>query len=166
MKKKLIATLIVLIALGVLFVGTASAADETTAYPTPYCTSGERIGRGGIHGSLTGGYGSGVLHDYVVSAAADQLDLTESEVEEALDDGTTLCQLAIDNGIADEDLEAFLTDIHETALVQAVSDGVLSAEQADWMSQRRALRGTGGAEGMGRGHGGLGDGTCLRSLTP
>jgi len=167
MKKKWLITFVLLVALSALSVIGASAADETTTDPTYPCTGYGTVG-GRMRGGMSSTRGTGLLHDYVVSAAAESLDLTEAEVEDALLTGSTLCQLALDNGIASEDLPTFLQDVHETALDQAVIDGVITEAQAELMKERMLLRGTGsdgGARG-GRGMSGMmGRGSCLRIPT-
>ncbi len=103
------------------------------------------------------------MHDYVVTATAESLDLTEAEVQDALLTGSTLCQLALDNGITAEDLPTFLQGVHETALDQAVIDGVITEAQAELMKERMLLRGTGFGVGARGGHGMMGSGSCLRN---
>ena len=166
MKKKWLVTLFSLVALSALAVSGAAAADATTTDPT-YPREGYGTMAGRMRGGVVGERGTGLLHDYIVAAAADKLDLDVSVVEEALTSGTTLYQLAVDNGIVAEDLPAFLQEVHETALDQAVIDGVVTAEQAELMNERMLLRGTGsGTGGMGRGRqGGMGNGSCLQVTT-
>jgi hypothetical protein len=164
MKKKWLITFVLLVALSALSVIGASAADETTTDPTYPCTGYGTVG-GRMRGGMSSTRGTGLLHDYVVSAAAESLDLTEAEVEDALLTGSTLCQLALDNGIASEDLPTFLQDVHETALDQAVIDGVITEAQAELMKERMLLRGTGSGGGARGGRGMMGSGSCLRIPT-
>ena len=73
-------------------------------------------------------------------------------------------QIALDNGIQQEDLVTFMNDVHKEAFANAVKDGVMTQQQADWMlqmMQNRGVNGTGncpmhsgqGAYGNGRGPG-------------
>jgi hypothetical protein len=81
-----------------------------------------------------GGYGW--MHDYVEQAFAAKLGLTEKQVEDQLAAGVPMYQIALDNGIAQDDLANFMNEVHKEAFAKAVADGVLDQEQADWMLQR------------------------------
>ena len=116
---------VVVVALGVFGVGVALAQD---AQPP--------VGRGGM---MNGGYG--LMHDYVEKALADKLGITEADVESALASGNTMYQIALDNGIAEADVPALLTEVHTTAFDKAVADGVVTREQADFMLQRMTTNG-------------------------
>ena len=50
-------------------------------------------------------------------------------------------QIALDNGIKQEDLTDFLNGVHQDAFAAAVKDGVMTQQQADWMLQRMQNRG-------------------------
>jgi hypothetical protein len=76
------------------------------------------------------------MHDYVEQALAAKLDLTVEQVEDALAAGTPMYQIALDNGIAQEDLASFMNEVHQDAFAKAVADGVITQERADWMLQR------------------------------
>jgi Spy/CpxP family protein refolding chaperone len=123
MKKTLLIVALVVLALGALGVGVVAAQGQNP--PTP-----------GFGYDMMGGYGGyGWMHDYVEQALAAKLGLTESQVEDALANGKTIYQIALDNGIAEADLPTFMTDVHQMAFDKAVADGVLTQEQADWMLQ-------------------------------
>ena len=141
---------VVAVALGVFGVGAALAQD---AQPP--------VGRGGMMG---GGYGP--MHDYVEEALADKLGITEKDVEDALASGKTMYQIALDNGVAEADVPALLTEVHTSAFDKAVADGVITREQADFMLQRMTANGfnsgncpmqngQGGQYGRGNGNGGM-----------
>jgi Spy/CpxP family protein refolding chaperone len=87
-----------------------------------------------------GGSGYGWKHDYVEQALAEKLGLTEAQVEEAFAAGKPMYQIALDNGIKQEDLTDFMNAVHADAFAQAVKDGVITQEQADWMLQRMQNR--------------------------
>ena len=126
MKKTILIVSIVLIALLAIGVGVVFA--QGTNPPTPF--------------------GMGWMHDYIEQALAAKLGLTEEQVEEQFAAGNTLYQIALDNGIKQEDLANFMNDVHQEAFAKAVKDGVMTREQADWMLQRMQNRG------------GYGIGTC------
>lgn len=172
MKKKLLIVPIVLLALSALAVGTVAAQEEQPPQtPVVPFTGMGRMGGRFMRGT-TPGTGSGLLHDYMETALADALGLTETQVEEAFAAGRSMVQVSLDNGIVAADVPAFLSDVHAAALALAVSDGVLTQEQADWMSQRMAQRGYGVGvapqDGTGArfGRGGMGSGICPLQTTP
>jgi hypothetical protein len=119
MKKTILIVALVVLALGALGVGIAFAQDENPP-----------IGPG-----MMGG-GFGPMHSYVVAALAEKLDLSVDEVNSQLAGGKTMYQIALDNGIAEDEIASFLTEVHTAAFDKAVADGVLSREQADLMLQR------------------------------
>lgn len=129
MKKIVFTVLLVVLALGV-FTGVASA---QTSQPK-----------------------MGTLHEYMEKALAEKLGIPLATVEAQFDAGKTLYQIALDNGIAQADLPAFLLDVRTKAINAAVADGVITQAQADRML-RSGGRGMG--FGMMRG-GGSGTGPC------
>jgi hypothetical protein len=128
MKKILIASLLAVLALG-LFVGIAGA---QTAQPN-----------------------TGTLHEYMEKALAAKLSLPLATVESEFDSGKSLAQIALDHGITQADLQAFMLDVRTQALKAAVADGIITQAQADWMNQH-GYRGMGGGFGRGMMNGGTG----------
>lgn len=116
----------VVLAFGAYGAGVAFAQDAQP--PMPF---------GGMHG------GQGWMHDYVEQALAVELKITEAQVESALASGKTMVQIALDEGIKEAEIPAFLEKVHDAAFKQAVADGVISQQQADWMRQRMQSRGYG-----------------------
>jgi hypothetical protein len=152
MKKTLLIVAVVILALGALGVGVAFAQGGN---PPSYPYGGQMMGgRGG-----SGGYGP--VHDYVEQALASKLGLTEAQVETELAT-KPMAQIALDHGIAQADLAAFMNDIHKTAFTAAVKDGAMTQVQADFMLQRMSQNGYGtgtcpmGNGGYGRGGGMMG----------
>lgn len=115
MKKTLLIAAIIVLALGAIGVGVAFA-------------------QGGQPPAGQGGYGW--MHDYVERALAGKLGLTEEQVEDQLASGKPMYQIALDNGIKQEDLANFMSGVHKDAFANAVKDGVLTQAQADRMLQR------------------------------
>lgn len=165
MKKTFLIVALLVVALGVLGVGVAFAQG-----PQP------PMGRGGY----------GWMHDYVEQALAAKLDLTEKQVEDQFAAGKPMYQIALDNGIKQEDLADFMNEVHKDALALAVKDGAITQERADWMLQRMQTmhqdgygpgncpmqngqgapgRGRGTGPGMGGGRGG-GRGPMWSQATP
>src|SRR5688572_33132574 len=73
---------------------------------------------------MMGGGGYGPMHDYVEQALAAKLGLTEKQVEDQLAAGKPMYQIALDNGIQQEDLGNFMNELHKDAFAKAVKDGV------------------------------------------
>ena len=137
MKKLLIAGLVVVIALGVLVTGVVFAQGPQPTQ-TPLTTAGYGPG-------MNGNRGNGPIHDYVEQALAQKLGLTEDQIEQALTAGKTMYQVALDNGVAEAEIPALLSEVHKTAFDKAVADGVLTQAQADLMFQRMTANGFGPA---------------------
>jgi hypothetical protein len=123
MKKTLLIVALVVLALGALSVGVVLA-------------EGGQPPVNGFGGGMMWGGGYGPMHTYVVSAFAAELDLTVDEVNTRLQSGETMYQIAIAEGIAEDQIADFLTKVHTAAFDKAVADGALTREQADWMLQR------------------------------
>jgi hypothetical protein len=87
----------------------------------------------------------GPLHDYMEKALAAKLNLPVAAVESEFDAGKSLYQIALDHGITQTNLQAFMLEVRTQALKAAVADGVITQTQADRMLQ----------------HGGLGNGTRM-----
>jgi len=110
------------------------------------------LGHGGPHGG--GGRG--------LEVAATALGMTEDELRTALEvDGTTLADVAEDQGVAVDDLVAALVQAQEERIAQAVEDGRLSQEEADAkladVEERVTERVNSDAPVRGGGHGPRGD---------
>lgn len=108
---------------------------------------GYGYGRGGMMGGRGNGYapgmmggrglgvarGEGIMHDYMIAAFADAVDLTPEDVETRLLDGETLKEIAIAQGITEDKLPDLAAQVRQAALDKAVADGVITQAQADLM---------------------------------
>jgi hypothetical protein len=119
MKKTLLMAVFIVVVLGLIGAGVVYA-------------QGGQPPQAGMMGN--GSYGW--MHDYVAQALAAKLGLTEERVEDALAAGKPMVQIALDNGIAQEELASFMNEIHKDAFDKAVKDNVITQERADWMLQR------------------------------
>ena len=158
MKKKYVVMLLVVFALGIGVTGVAVA--QTPQPQTPF-------GRG----PMMGGYGmngqEGPLHDYMVTAMANALGISASDLEARQDAGKTAYQIALDLGISADKIPALLSAAHAKALDAAQAAGVVTQQQADWMKSRGAGMGTGNCTGMGqRIGGGMGRGGRCQQVNP
>jgi hypothetical protein len=134
MKKTLISILIVVAALAVF---TTSAVFAQGQQPPAQPGAGRGMPLAPDASAGVGG-GYGLVHDYVEKALATKLGLTEKQVEDQLAAGKTMAQIALDNGILQENLPAFMNEVHSAAFDKVVADGVITREQADLMLQRMA----------------------------
>ncbi|MCP4358973.1 MAG: hypothetical protein GY796_13215 [Chloroflexi bacterium] len=102
---------------------------------------------------LRGGFEPLLQREEITAVIAETLGITVEELEAAHDEGKTLTDLAEEQGIEMETVQAAIQEAHEAAVLQAVEDGTITQEQADWMLEH-------GANGRGgpRGNGGFGRG--------
>lgn len=88
-----------------------------------------------LHGRGPGG-GRG-LGEAELAAAAEVLNMTADELSTALQAGTTLEQLAEEAGVDLQDVRDAIQAVRETELrarlEQAVTDGSMTQEKADWL---------------------------------
>lgn len=119
-----IAGLFVLGALATGFFYNVSA-QEDTPNPVPPVWFGHRHGFGRGLGSVG------------LEAAAEALGMTPDELETQLWGGKTLADLAEEKGVALEDVRAAVEAAREQAfrdaIAQAVEEGVITQEHADWL---------------------------------
>ncbi|RPH62549.1 MAG: hypothetical protein EHM81_02020 [Chloroflexi bacterium] len=153
MKRILIVVAVALVALVVFGAGFAFAQYQPVSAAGygpgmmgfQYPQTGSLVPYGqGHHGMMDGRGGRGVMRDYVEQALAGKLGLTEAKVEEQLAAGKSMAQIALDNGVAEADLQAVLTEVHKTAFDKAVAAGVLTQEQADLVLKNMQTRWTDG----------------------
>jgi hypothetical protein len=102
----------------------------------------------GVAGAQVVQQGTGSLHEYMEKALAEKLGLPVADVEAYLDAGKTIYQFALDNGVAQEEVAAFIQEIRTSAINAALADGVITEAQAAWMLQVRGF-----GAGAGQGHG-------------
>jgi uncharacterized protein YidB (DUF937 family) len=101
--------------------------------------------------------GYGVMHDAMVSAFAQALGLTPEELQTRLQAGDTLWVIAQERGMTTEQFQEMMTTARNSAVNQAVADGVITQEQADFMLERMGrMMGNGIGSGLGAGNGGCG----------
>ena len=86
-------------------------------------------------GSATEG-GLGLMHDFMLAAFAEALNIDPTALEARLDAGETMWEIAEAQGLSAEDFQALMLAARTDALTQAVADGTITQEQADWMLSR------------------------------
>ncbi|HUM71370.1 MAG TPA: hypothetical protein PLK31_21285, partial [Chloroflexota bacterium] len=103
-----------------------------------------------------------MLHEEMQTVIADALGITVAELAAAHAEGKRLPELAAELGVALGDVQTAVQTAHEAAILQAVADGLITQEQADWMLQRHnngmgmGMPGGGPRGGHHGGHGGFG----------
>ena len=159
--KKLTVTIMV-VAVVVLALGAAGVAyAQSSSRGTGTGSGSGWMGGRGSRGSMGAGnmsVGDGLLHDYMVAAYAEELNIPVADLEARLDQGETMAQIAISTGLTIDQFRTLMVETSSQAINQAVADGTLTQQQADWMKQHGARQMAGGQLGNGRGMRGAGQG--------
>jgi hypothetical protein len=161
-------TAVALLVLGALGLGVAYAQTSTPDNPfIPRGMMGRFFSRQDDSGRMTAMHSwmasTGGMHTFIWEGLANTFGLTTDELNAELDSGKTLVELADEKGLERSALVAELENAHQAGLNQAVTDGILTQEQADamlsqmtgqyeWMLENM---GTGAGFGMMAGHGGM-----------
>lgn len=96
------------------------------------------LGRGG--GPHMGGPGIGHLGQNLLSVAAEQLNLSITELMDALQDGSTIAGLAAEAGVDPQAIvDAYLAGMREN-VAEAVSEGRMTQTQADYYLEQLETR--------------------------
>lgn len=147
-----ITSVIAVLAAVVIFMGATSAFAQGPANSVAPAAGNQ------AHGHMNAGSGLIAIDESVMHAAiADALGISLDELEAALATGKTPATLALDLGIDFAEVRSAMDAVHEAAISQAVADGLITQDQADWMlSHRGGQNGQqgGGARGGVSGHGG------------
>jgi hypothetical protein len=100
--------------------------------------------------------GYGPLHETMFAAMAEALGLTPEELQAHIDSGETMWDIAETQGLTAEKFQEIMIQRRTEAINQAVVDGLITQEQADWMITRMAQMpmygmgsGASGCPGMG-----------------
>ena len=139
-KKALLTALLLGVAILTLSVASPTfAADPARGGPGGGDSTGVGNGRQGTTGTGTGIPVNaninldGVLSDLIHANLAAALEMDPVELAARLDAGETISQIALDLGL---DPTTILVQARADALVQAVADGLITQEQADWLASR------------------------------
>jgi len=107
-------------------------------------------GRGRMANNLGyAGTGDGLLHDYMIAAFAEKLGVSVDDLEARLASGDRLVDIALDQGLTIDAFRTLMTEARADAVAQAVADGVITQEQADWMTSHAGGAMRGGRGGFG-----------------
>ena len=134
----------------VLALGTAGLAfaQKETPNPVPspgygYGMMGGRGGYGGMRGGLISGE-EGPNHEYMLEAFAEAVGLSPEEIETRLASGETMRQIVEAEGVSIEEFSEIMSSVRSNVIENALADGTLTQEQADFMADRMLQRGAGG----------------------
>ena len=117
--------------LAVLGVGTALAWNGDGQACTGDCQAGPRAGWSDAmpHNGILSNY-----EDILDNALADVLNLSVSDIQTARDNGTSWADLADQQGVSLDDLQAAIKDAHQAMIDKALADGAITQDQADALS--------------------------------
>jgi len=90
-------------------------------------------GRGYGHGMMGWNGEFGPMHDTMVAALVDALDITPEEIETRHDAGETLWQIAESEGLSAEEIQTLMSSAHDISLEDAVANGWMTEEEAESM---------------------------------
>lgn len=136
--KTLVVAVVVVVALGALGLGVAFAQNSA---PINLFNPGGMMG--GYWNQQGGSFDMGAMHNWMIStggmhtlvwdALSNALGLTSDELYAELNSGKTLAELAAEQGLDRAALVAELESAYQAGLAQAVTDGILTQQQADAM---------------------------------
>ncbi|MGB5845431.1 MAG: hypothetical protein WBG94_13365 [Anaerolineales bacterium] len=97
----------------------------------------------GMMGSGYGMMGSGMMgwegdegpmHESMIDSLAESLALTPQEIEARHDAGESIWEIAVAEGLTDEEISELMFSSHDAALEDAVLEGLLTREQVERMN--------------------------------
>jgi hypothetical protein len=101
----------------------------------------------GMMGDSNGMMGSGMMvwngeegpmHEVMIASLAQSLNLSPEEIEARHDAGESIWEIAEGKGLSEAEIRGLMFSAHDTILENAVSEGWLTQEQADWMDEHMA----------------------------
>ena len=137
--------------LSLAFLALAFVSPTQAAGPADDGPGSDRPGRAG-----TGGYWNedrpgipremnlqldGVLEEEIHDYLADALGITVEELEDREAAGETAADIALAQGYTLDEFQTLMDEAKAQALAQAVEDGTLTQEEAEWYSSRGDRRG-------------------------
>jgi hypothetical protein len=169
--KKTIISIVVLTVLASVFAFAGIAYAQSTNPPAQTPEAGYGRGMMGAGRGMMGNYAAGAdqdgqMHDEMIAAYAEKLGISVEDINARLAKGETMLQIAASKGLTTAQFQSLMSEVHAKAVAEAVKNGDLTQEQADWMNQRGGMmsggRGgmmNGAGRGM-RGAGGTGTNPC------
>ena len=156
----LIGVVALIVTLGVLATGGVFAQSTTPSTPETESVAPD-LARGLPGGRSFGFFGHGGIAEF--DAVAEALNMDPTQLFEAWHSGKTLSEIAEAQGVdltkVQEDLQAARVQARKDAITQAVTDGKMTQDQADWLlkgMENGWTRGVGRPGGRGRMDGRMG----------
>ncbi len=154
---KTLLSIVIVITVAVAFGTTSSVYAQSSldqnAIPAAGYGNGTGGGRGGSGRVMQSAAGTqdGLLHDEMIAYFSEQLGISVDDLNARLAAGETIAQIAYSQGLTLDEIQTLMTDARSQAIDQAVENGTLTQEQADWMNQSgtgmmnggRGMRGSG-----------------------
>ena len=145
---------------GAVIVGAVAFAQGPQQNFNPQNFAGQMGQRGGMgsqmHGQMGGqmdGLMSEDMEETMHAAIADALGMSEADFEAEMNAGKTMFDIATEQGVDVNTVWTAMQSARADAVQQAVANGTLTQEQADWMSQMGQHGGMTGGQMGGHGHG-------------
>ena len=149
---KLVKTFLV-VAIAAVILATAGVAYAKSPNQSAGMGPAARGGNGLQAGNGIGiqGTGDGILHDYLIAAYSEALNIPVADLEARLANGETMSQIALSTGMTLDEFRTLMLDARTQAIDQALADGVITQAQADWLKAHGAGQMAGGQMGRGLG---------------
>ncbi|MCY6482888.1 hypothetical protein OW763_00780 [Clostridium aestuarii] len=164
-KRKILATLTLVLTLGLGATAFAQNVIPTDNTPTSTTTTNSTTTKGIGLRRITGKRG----YDYVVSIAKDILNIDDAAIDQARAENKTIYDLLEEKGISHDDFKAKLIESKEKAIDNAVEQGTITKEEGETYKENIKNNSANAVPGQGRlgaprGNGqGLKDGTGSRN---
>ncbi len=124
-------------------VGYAYAQNQTPDFPFGHGMMGDYEGNEQDHGhGMMGGYGHGMMdwdgeygpmHELMVAALAETINIPSDEIQNRHDAGETMWEIAEAEGLSAEEIQEVMSSTHDNALEDALANGLMTEEQAEVM---------------------------------
>ncbi len=141
MKRTLLIVSLIM-ALGLAAFGSSSAYAQTPELDqTQEQQNTPRFGGGFRRGFEAGQRGNmraegGILREAMLEAIAEVLDLPVEQIRMRVESGERLSSILSEAGLSFDEFRELMTDARAKAIERALADGLITGEQAEWLSQR------------------------------
>jgi hypothetical protein len=112
---------VVVLALGAAGVAYAQSASQGTGTGSGSGWMGGRGARGGMGNGNTS-VGDGILHDYMIAAFAEELNIPVADLEARIEQGETMAQIAVSTGLTVDEFRTLMVDARTQAIGQWARD--------------------------------------------
>jgi hypothetical protein len=148
--KKFLFTMIIFAAVAVAFgtvgVAYAKSPNQVSGVANGWMGGNDSRNAMGVGNALTG---EDILHDDMITALSEALNVPITDLEVRLDSGETMAQIALSEGLTFEQFRTLMVDVRNQAIDQADLSGTLTQVQTDWMKLHGAVQIAGGYIGNG-----------------